>query len=204
MHRAARLIAGWALALAPLAGLGCYPDRYDTGYNYSAVATLRDTTGAFSTATTFALADSVVHLVPPGESDGITRSYDKQILDRIRLNMTSAGYTLVTNPASATLNLVTLATTSTYSGYYWDSWCGYYGWWYPAYGCGYPTYWYSYEYTVGTLLIGMADHRLMTNNKAPLIWFAGLSSLVDEGVTAAKINVGIDQAFAQSPYIHHP
>lgn len=203
MHRAARRIARWALALAPLAGLGCYPDRYDST-NYDAVATLRDTVGAFGTATTFALADSIIHLVPPGEDDNVSRLYDQQVLDRIRLNMTSRGYTEVANPAAATLNMVTLATTSTYVGYYWDSWCGYYGWWYPAWGCSYPGYWYSYDYTVGTLLIGMADHRLMTNNKAPLIWFAGLSGLLDQGATVARLTTAIDQAFTQSPYIHHP
>jgi hypothetical protein len=202
MHRAAKLIAGWVLALAPLAGLGCYPNRYDSS-NYDSVSTLRDTTAAFGTATTFALADSVIHLVPPGQSDELTRIYDQQILDRIRTNMTAAGYVEVANPAAANLNMMTLATSSTYYGYYWDSWCGYYGWWYP-YGCYYPGYWYTYEYTVGTVLIGMTDLRVVTNNKSPLIWFAGLSGLVGQGVTPARLTAAIDQAFAQSPYIHHP
>jgi len=204
MQRAAKLIAGWALALAPLAGLGCYPDRLDST-DFDAVATLRDTTAAFGSATTFALADSVVHLVPPGETDDLSRVYDAQVLARIRTNMTAAGYTEVANPALADLTVVALATTSTYYGYYWDSWCGYYGWWYPSYGCGYPNYWYAYDYTVGTLLIGMADRRLMTNNKAPMIWFAGLSGLLDQGASVTRLNTAIDQAFEQSSsYLHHP
>ena len=202
MHRATKLIAGWVLALAPLAGSGCYPSRYDSS-NYDSVVTLSDTAAVFGTATTFALADSVVHLVPPGQTDELTRIYDQQILDQIRTNMLANGYTEVANPTVANLNLMTLATSSTYYGYYWDNWCGYYGWWYP-YGCGYPGYWYTYEYTVGSVLIGMQDNRAVANNKAPLIWFAGLSGLVGQGVTPARLNAAIDQAFDQSPYIHHP
>lgn len=202
MHRAAKLIAGWVLALAPLAGLGCYPSRFDSS-NYDSVATLRDTTAAFGTATTFALADSVVHLVPPGGTDTLSRAYDQQIVARVRTNMTAAGYTEVANPAAANLVVMTFATSSTYQGYYWDNWCGYYGWYYP-YGCGYPGYWYTYEYTVGTVIIGMRDNRLLANNKAPMIWFAGLSGLVGQGTTVTRLNTAIDQAFDQSPYIHHP
>jgi len=202
MHRATRRITGWCLGLALVAGLGCYPGEFDNN-SYSAVATVYDTTATFGTATTFALADSVVHLVPSGETDELSRIYDQQILDRIRTNLTAAGYAEVADPTTANLNVIALATTSTYAGTYWDSYCGYYGWWYPGYSCGYPNYWYTYEYTVGTLLIGMTDHRLITNNKAPLIWFAGLSGLVDNS-TLAQINAGIDQAFEQSPYIHHP
>lgn len=202
MYGAARRIAGWALALPLIAGLGCYPGEFDQN-SYQAVATLRDTSAAFGTAATFALADSVIHLTPPGSDDELSRIYDQQILDRIRLNMTGAGYTEVLDPTVADLHLLALATSSTYYGYYWDNWCGYYGWWYPAYGCGYPGYWYTYDYTVGTLMIGMTDRRLMTNNRAPMIWFAGLNGLVD-ATTLPEIYFGIDQAFDQSPYIHHP
>jgi hypothetical protein len=202
MYGAARRIAGWALALPLVAGLGCYPNEFDNN-SYQAVATVRDTLAVFSTAATYALADSVVHLTPPGSDDELSRIYDQQILDRIRTNMTAKGYTEVVDPNAANLHLLALATSSTYYGYYWDSWCGYYGWWYPAYGCGYPSYWYTYDYTVGTLLIGMTDHRAMTNNKAPMIWFAGLNGLVDQ-TTLPEIYAGIDQAFTQSPYIHHP
>ena len=52
-------------------------------------------------------------------------------------------------------------------------------------------------------MIGMTDRRQMTNNHAPMIWFAGLNGLVDV-TTLPEIYFGIDQAFVQSPYIHHP
>ena len=120
MYGAARRIAGWALALPLIAGLGCYPGEFDQN-SYNAVATLRDTAAAFGTAATFALADSVIHLTPPGSDDELSRIYDQQILDRIRTNMTGAGYTEVLDPTVADLHVLTLATSSTYYGYYWDA-----------------------------------------------------------------------------------
>jgi hypothetical protein len=200
MRKLTRRIAGCVLAL--VGAIGCYPDQYDD-YLYESVLTLYDTTAVFNTAATFALADSVVHLVPPGESDDVTRDYDQVILDRIRFNMTNAGYTEVANPTTAALNLVTLATSSTYLGVYWEDWCSYWSWWYVSWGCGYPGYWYTYEYTTGTLLIGMADNRAYANNEAPLIWFAGMNGLLG-GATSALITTVIDEAFAQSPYIRYP
>lgn len=199
MYRATQWIAGLAVVL--IAGSGCYPDQYDS-VNYDSVATLYDTSAVFHTATTFALADSVVHL--GGGTDDIPRTYDAQILARIRLNMTNAGYTEVATPATANLDLVALVTTSTYAGYYWDAWCGYYGYWYPGYACYYPPYWGVYSYTVGTLLIGMSDNRAAVSAKAPMIWFAGISGLMNQASSQSRVTSTIDQAFAQSPYIHHP
>jgi hypothetical protein len=185
--------------------VACYPDQYDD-YLYESVLTLYDTSAAnsgdFSTATTYSLADSVVHLVPPGEDDDVTRLYDQAILDRIRFNMDAAGYAEVINPANADLTLLTFATSSTYYGYVYDYWCTYYGWYY-TYSCGYPGYWYAYEYTTGTLMISMADNRAVANNMAPLIWFAGMNGLMG-GADATLITTVIDLAFAQSPYIETP
>ena len=198
MHRASKSIAVFLLAL--LAYVGCYPGVTDVT-TFDSVTTLVDTSAEFSTATTFALADSVVHL---SDEEEISRAFDQQILARIRTNMTNAGYIEVPAPQDADLNLVVLATSSTYLAYYWDYWCSYYGWWYPSWGCYYPTGWYGYEYTLGTILIGMSDNRLIANNRAPLIWFAGANGLVNQGATSARINAAIDQAFEQSPYINHP
>jgi uncharacterized protein DUF4136 len=199
MPRTVRLPARAALAL--IAWMACYPERGTETTTYDSVVTVRDTSAVFSTANTFALADSVVHLVTPGEGDNITRAYDQQMLDRVRLNMTQAGYTEVLDPATADLNVVVLVTSGTFTGYYWDYWCTYYGWWYGAWGCYYPPYWYTYEFDVGAILIGMADNREIQNNRAPLIWAAGATGLMNTGATLQRIIDAIDQAFTQSPYI---
>jgi hypothetical protein len=187
-----------------MAALGCYPGVTDVS-TFDSVTTLRDTTAQFATATTFALADSVVHLAGEDE-DQISRDHDALILQTIRTNMTNAGYTEVATPQSADLNVVVMVTSSTYLAYYWDYWCSYYGWWYPSWGCYYPTYWYGYQYTLGTILIGMSDNRQYDPDleRAPLIWFAGANGLAGQGATAQRIQRGIDQAFTQSPYIGRP
>jgi hypothetical protein len=202
MRSNVRLLALGTLALC--AGLSCYPGRGTETTTYDSVVTVRDTNAVFNTATTFALADSVIHLITPGEPDDITRLYDQQILDRVRLNLTQAGYIEMATPATADLNVVVLVTSGTFTGYYWDYWCSYYGWWYGAWGCYYPPYWYTYEFDVAALLIGMADNRQIQNNRAPMIWFAGATGLMGTGATAQRITDAIDQAFDQSPYIQTP
>ncbi len=198
MRSNVRLLAPGVLAL--LVGLGCYPERGQQT-SYDSIFTVRDTTTDFGTAVTFAMADSVVHLGDPGDPDNITRAYDDDILARVRLNMVQAGYTEVLDPATSDLNVVTLVSSSEFTGYYWDYWCSYYGWWYGAWGCYYPPYWYSYSYEVGTILIGISDQRRFLNDHAPMVWFAAANGLMGTGATLARITSAIDQAFDQSPYI---
>ena len=188
------------VVLALLVWLGCYPERGQQT-TYDAVFTAQDTTTNWGTAATFSLADSVVHLVEPGDPDNVTRQFDDDILARVRLNMIQAGYTEVTTPTTADLNVVTLVAAGTFTGYYWDYWCSYYGWYYPAWGCYYPPYWYSYEFQVGALLIGIADNRRFAANRAPMVWAAVATGLMGSGATLVRIQNAIDQAYDQSPYI---
>lgn len=187
-----------AIALAAALAAGCYPDRLDT-VNYDAVATVYDTAGTF-TATTFALADSVVHLVPPGELDNISRAFDNQIIATVRANMVARGYTEVADPNVGDLAVLLAVSTTEYQGFYWSYWCGYWGWYYP-YGCYYPPYWGTYEYTTGSLFVTISDRRAASAGDVPLIWLAVGNGLAGTGATAARLIAAIDQMFAQSPYI---
>jgi len=198
MRSNVRLLAPAVLAL--LVGLGCYPERGQQT-SYDSIYTVRDTTTNFGTATTFAIADSVVHLGEPGDPDTVTRAYDDEILARVRTNLEDAGYTEVLDPTASDLNVVVLVTSSTFTGYYWDYWCSYYGWWYASWGCYYPGYWYSYEYQVGTIFLGISDNRRFLNDRAPMVWFAAMNGLMGTGSTLTRIVSAIDQAFDQSPYI---
>lgn len=198
--RYVRLSAPVVLAL--LVWLGCYPERGTETDSYDSVFTLQDTSTNWATAATFSLADSVVHLVDPSEPDNITRQYDDDILARVRLNMVQAGYTEEAVPESADFNVVTLVASGTFTGYYWDYWCSYYGWYYPAWGCYYPPYWYSYEFDVGALMIGIADNRRFAAQRAPLVWAAVATGLMGTGATLVRIQNAIDQAYDQSPYIN--
>ena len=175
----------------------CYPDRLDN-VNYDVVATVHDSTANFK-ATTFALDDSVVHLLVSG-SDNISRAYDAQILARIRSNMTARGYTEVADPNTADLAMLVGVTTADYTAYYWDYWCGSWGYWW-GYGCYYPPYYGTYTYTLGTLFVGMQDRRTLTGGKVETIWLGIGNGLVGQGVTATRVTGAIDQMFTQSPFI---
>ena len=188
-----------AMALvAAAAGAGCYPDRLDTT-NYDVVATVYDTTGNFHQPT-FAMSDSIVHLVPPGGNDNITRAFDTQIIARVRQNMTARGYTEVVDPTTADLDVLLAASSTEYQGYYWSYWCGYWGYWYP-YGCYYPPYWGTYEYTVGSLFVAMTDRHTLATGKVGMVWLNVANGLAGTGATAQRLTNAIDQMFTQSPYV---
>ena len=87
----------------------------------------------------------------------------------------------------------------------------YYGWWwgsyypgYPGYGWYYPGYAVPYEYTTGTLLIGMfdPDKADAANKRLGAVWLAAVNGLLGEGGNPqTRINTTINQAFVQSSYL---
>lgn len=192
------VVAAACVVLSAGAG-GCYPNRLD-GVDYDAVATVTDTTANWA-ATTYSMSDSVVHLVPPGEQDNISRAFDATIIATVRANMNARGYTSVATPATADFHVRLAVSSTEYQGYYWNYWCGYWGYWYP-YGCYYPPYYGTYTYTVGSLFVAISDRRVTTTpNQSPLIWLSVGNGVANNGSTAARITNAINQMFTQSPYI---
>ena len=189
-----RLLAAAAL-LAVLSG-GCYPNRLDS-VDYDIVVSVHDSTGNF--AGTYALRDSVLHLVAPGEQDQISRILDPAIMAAIRQNMTARGYTEITGVGAediADLRLAASVSTNEYTAYYWDYWCGIY--WY---GCYYPPYYGSYTYTTGSLFLTMQDRRAPVGGDFPLIWLNIANGLLGTGANAARVADAIDTMFQQSLYV---
>ena len=187
-------VAGFIL-LAAASG-ACYPDRL-SNTNYDAVITSYDTTASFS-AVTYFLRDTVVHLVPPGQRDDISRVYDAQIIATVRQNMGAAGYISLPDTNGADLQVGIAASTTDYTGYYWNYWCD---WWWGYYGCYYPPYWGTYSYTVGTLMVALGDRRKVDGNgNRSLIWM-GLGNGVAGYNDLSRITAAINQMFTQSPYI---
>jgi len=203
-----------ATGLAVIVGAGlaaCYPERTNQPNNYASITTIHDTLMAFNSVTTFYVPDSVVHLGPSGGSDNISHAFDSLIIARTAANMTSRGYTRVDDPLAADLTLnpaVTLVDNYDFTGL---DWCVTWGWAYP-WTCtgwipGYPTDIIGFEYSAATVLIPMAD---LSGGVPPIIarppavWLAGLNGVVSgnsASIIADQIANGINQAFAQSPYI---
>ena len=194
-------VLGVAMVLA-----SCYPGDELTVSEADVVVTAFSETFDFGGATTYALADSVLHLVPEDEDDDITRAYDTVILSRIRDNMSDLGFTEVVDPAAADVLMVTAVSSSEYTGYYSYSPCYYYCWYYPyppGWGWYYPSYIGSYSYTVGTIFINMIERvdPAGSEGQIPVAWVAALNGLADQGSSATRIQAAIDQAFEQSKYL---
>ena len=205
------LRATW-LAVAVGAGLAaCYPERASQPNNYASVTTIYDSLMAYDSVSTFYVADSVVHLVPPGGTDDISHAYDSLIIARTAANMTARGFTRVLDPSLADLTLNPAVTVTDHYDYAAVDWCLVWGWAYPwlctGWIPGYPVDIIGYTYSTGTILIPMADLSGGVPPAVaapPVVWLAGLNGVItgnSASIIASAIQDGIDQAFTQSPYI---
>lgn len=190
---------------------GCYPGGPDYTDEYDIVYTNYDKEFNFTGKKFYAMPDSVVkitgNVIQGDPVSFIKQSYANVILDRIKSNMASRGYTLVSDTALADLILFPAAlevtTTTYYYDYYWDY---YYGWYYGGY---YGGYYYPYSvstsYTTGSLFLNLSETKnLNPSNKSRVPWVCIINGLLEGSSTAysTRINKAIDQAFAQSQYIH--
>jgi len=200
------LLGGAILLLAVVLLISCYPGDQLTVSETDTVVTAFDKNNDFTADLTYAMPDTVMHLVAEGGKDDITRKYDASILSQIASKMDALGYTRVADPAVADVHVLTAVSVRDYTGYayyggYWGYWGGYYGgWggWYPYYPTG-----VTYSYSIGTVFILMVDpHKTSTNDKpVPPVWIAGVNGLADKSTNSSRITKGIDQAFAQSQYL---
>ena len=199
------------IAWLALAATACYPDRsVDSTTEFASVTTLYDRAAPFESITKYALPDTVLY-VPREEGKEVPAATQTQILQAIRNNLNSLGWTEVLAPTTNNpVNVyVTAAVASeTYVGWVYDYW-GYWGWypyWPPGWSGGgwyYPGYWYPYSYTTGSVILGMIDARPnIQPGRAPLVWTGAVNGVFADQITNTTIAVqGINQAFKQSPYL---
>jgi len=197
------------LILSSFVFYSCYPDYGLTTADYDTVITLYDKDADFKKPT-YAMPDSVVHLVAEGEEDNVDRSKDALILSTIQSNMTSLGYTKVdtTNPdAPDFVILVGVTVTENYGQAYYPGWgyWGGWGWWggYPGYGYGGGSVIYSY--TTGSIFMSMIDpDKINADGTYGAVWLARINGVVSSSSTinvSSRITQRINDAFNQSPYL---
>jgi hypothetical protein len=204
----ARVVRLW-LAIASMLLLGaCYPGDQLSVEEADVVVTIFDEHTDFAAFSSYAMPDSIVHIVVENGDDLVSRAYDAEILAAVESNMLKLGYTEETVPTDADVLMLVSATAREevgYAGYGWGAWGWYYpyapswGWgWYPWYGGGGTIY----TYQVGTLFIQMLDPAQAdsTLERVPTVWIAALNGVANEAVEQ-RILDGIDQAFEQSPYL---
>jgi hypothetical protein len=203
-----------ALAATALTLAACYPDDINSADDLDTVTTLFDREQDFGAIGTYVLVDSVVFIDADGDGgDGessVSHAFDDQVLAAVRRNLNAAGYTELANPAAGTPDITVLATTtsSTTVGVAYD-WWAYWGWYpyWPGYGAGwgvgYPPVSVAYAYTTGTLLLTMLDAQNadVAAKKIPVLWVGAVNGVLTGNADVSRAIDGIDQAFAQSPYI---
>lgn len=218
ISRLKRREAGLLAALSAVFLVGCYPDQITSVQDLDVVATQYDTEYAFSANGTWAMPDSIAHVCDFVDVDGcieLRRDLDDEILAKVAAEMAALGYTRIPtdqiNPGNVPdVVLLTSAlgtrTTVIYSWYPGWGWWGGWGWcpgcWGPGWGWGYPPVGVT-SYESGSLIVSMVDPDLEPEEEEmiPTPWLGVLNGLLQSGTPASRIDDGLTQMFAQSPYL---
>ncbi len=173
----------------------------------------------FQAKNTYAMPDSIIKITgeifndPDGnhKPEFIPKATGDIILDQIRTNMTANGWTEVERNQNPNVLLLVSAMTTTNIFYYYDWW--YYDWWYggyyPPWGWYYPCCYYpAYVsgYRSGSIFMQMVDpNPAISGDDVPVVWTAVFNGLAEGGTASitSRAQAGIDQAYAQSPYLKH-
>lgn len=215
-----------AVALGAALAMGaCYPGEVTETSQLDVVATIYNVDAAWGTYQTYAMPDTIVHLVTEDEDTlPITREFDDEILAKVASEMQALGYTRIDVPdqgdplpADTPDVVLFVSVTASENWVAWASypWWGYWGWWYGwGWWGGYPGWGWGYpccasvgvaEYDVGTAFIQMVDinNPIEEDSIFPNLWVAAINGLLSASSTtnATRVMNGIEQAFAQSPYL---
>lgn len=193
-------------ALTGLGILGCYPSGPDYTEDLDVVYTNFDDEFDFQSRSTYAMPDKIVVDVEISNSGDTTYEYMKDIyadpiLARIETNMSAYGWTRVDVSANPNVLLTPAGIAST--TYFYTYW---YNWWYGGYWGGwgwyYPPYYSVSSYTTGSMIMVIADpNNDSPINRSPTAWIGAINGLLNYSGDIDRVFTGIDNAFAQSPYL---
>ena len=205
------VVIGAALSIA---AAGCYPDQVIQPNELASVITLVDSQGTpLSTARTFSMPDTVIHVHRSGGEPATGHEGDDQILSRIRFGFTGFGWREITNPLTERPDVVVLTAVieTTQTGVAYGDWWGAWGYW-PGWPSGYGAGWewgypsaVAFTFESGTVLITMLDLRAgdPATERVPLLWAGGINGVLTKSSLNGALN-GISQVFVQSPYLERP
>jgi len=186
----------------------------NTPDQFGAVITLVDSGPVLSSARTFVLPDTIVRLSPTG--GGMGHEASSAIVARVRGQLIAFGWTDVTaihNARPDVIVLIAVAERVQTSVAYvdWFGAWGYLPYWGPTVNTTsawvLPSGAIPFAFVTGTVLINMLDLRAQrgSTDAIPLLWAAGLNGVVTTPEnTLSRALIGVDQAFAQSPYLRVP
>lgn len=200
------------LVLCGVAVASCYPDQIVTSVTQLAsVTTLVDSQSpSLHQARTFALPDTVVHAKRDTGAGLIGHQGDAQILANIRQNLTAMGWQELTDvpPEVPDVVVLTVVFETSNTGVAYTNWWGGWGWWpgWPGYGpdwgWGYPGNAVTFTYETGTLAVVMLDtrHGDTSKHRVPILWAGAVNGVLTQSSLQGALT-GLNQAFAQSPYL---
>jgi hypothetical protein len=193
---------------------GCYPepDSKDL-FDELVVSTNYDPEADFGSYLTYAIPTDTIGLVSNQTQDTIITAQDgsdfpRPVLQAIHSAMDARGYTRVARNENPDLGINVVVVNDFnvfqqivypdpyyYPGSYYSGYYGYSSWYY------YP-YVNTYAYNTGVLIIELVDLKNKTpDNKVRVVWDAYLGDIYSTIELVNQTVDGIDQAFAQSPYI---
>ena len=184
---------------------GCYPGGADFTEDYDVVYSNHRPSYDFQSQATYALPDKIVVDVEIDRGDTtyiyMKDIYAQPILERIKTNMASLGWTEVNIGGSPDVLLMPAGTTTT--TFFYDYWyCWWYGGWYGGWGWYYPPYVTISSITTGSLIMTISDPMEETPiGKTETAWVAILNGVMSGTYNVNRVLDGIDQAFQQSPYL---
>jgi hypothetical protein len=182
---------------------GCYPEGPEYTDDLDVVYTTFDDTYDFQSKHTFAMPDQIV--VDYDVDDG--EIYMKQIfadplLDQIEENMVALGWERVDveDTPDVLLTPAGISSTTYFYSYWYDWW---YGGYYPGWGWYYPPSYSVSSYTTGSLILIIADPDTsdLPIDQSQAAWIGAMNGLLTGAYDVNRALKGIDQAFAQSPYL---
>ncbi len=197
-------------ALASLNLTSCTPDSGISAQQSDVVVTRYDTEFDYGALNTYAMPDSIYHIVAEGEESPLSREFDNETLALIKANFDAYGYELVpeSNPTPPQVGVIVRATAVEYWQVY-SYYPGYPGWgwgccWYPYY----PPVSGGYAYTTGTLLVDMFDPETIEERPdgefdVEVLWQGTINGILDDSKSSKeqRLTDSINQLFFQSPYL---
>ncbi len=195
--------------IASLSGFGlagCYPQGPEFTEDLDVVYTNFDPEFDFPGHNTYAMPDQIVTDVQITNSGDTIYEYMKpiyadQILARIDANMAALGWSKVDVSANPDVLMMPAGISST--TYFYSYWyCWWYGGYYGGWGWYYPPYYTVSSYTTGSLIMTMSDPTVDSPiNRSATAWIGAMNGLLSGNGNINRALDGIDQAFAQSPYL---
>ena len=176
------------------------------------VSTNYDPDADFSTYTTYAIPTDTIGFVSNNSSDTIITSpessYPRHVLDIIKSNMDSRGYTRVARNANPDIgvNVMIVNDFNLFQEIVYPNYYGYPGSYYSGY-YGYGSYYYypyvnTYAYNTGVLIIELVDLKNRTaQNQVKVVWDAYMGDVYSTIDRNAQTADAINQAFIQSPFL---